>query len=244
MILHPVKNRSEDAHIFPLGWFPNCVAQWTGKESSGRKHPDTASSSQHEVRITWFGKKIFDKKRNWRRVKLRMVFSGPWERERDQETIFKSDALHLRGLWPPACPKMGWHVGNFLSWSHVWRHHYCKGNSTGILPSVLPPSLRRAAVGRAGPCPALDLLLRGCLWSTCPGPCTNWEPPCMCTEAPCWGESPEEQVIPERLAPSPQHGVFPAYIHLREMCSVCMSVERPEEILFSSGFAFGKRSWH
>lgn len=64
MILHPLKNWSEDVHTFPLGWFPNCVAQWTGKETSGQKHPDMAcSSSQHEVRITCFGKKIFDQKR-------------------------------------------------------------------------------------------------------------------------------------------------------------------------------------
>lgn len=114
-----------------------------------------------------------------------MVFSGPWER--DQETIFKSDALHLLGLWPPGSPKMGWHASNFLSWAHLWCHHYCKGNPTWILPSVLPPSLRRAAVGWAGPCPALDLLLRCCLWSTCLGPYSNWQPPHMCMEDPCWG---------------------------------------------------------
>lgn len=79
-------------------------------------------------------------------MKLRMVFSGPWERERDQKIVFKSHILHLLGLWPPTCPQVGQHVGNFLSRGHLWCHHYCKGSSTWVLPSMLPPSLRRGEV--------------------------------------------------------------------------------------------------
>jgi len=45
MILHSVKNRSQDVHVFLLDWFPSCISPWTSKETSDQKHPDVANSS-------------------------------------------------------------------------------------------------------------------------------------------------------------------------------------------------------
>lgn len=173
-------------------------------------------------------------------MKLRMVFSGPWERERDQKIVFKSHILHLLGLWPPTCPKVGQHVGNFLSRGHLWCHHYCKGSSTWVLPSMLPPPLRRGEVEwlsftGATSLPVLSLVLS--MRQLAAHTCVHRGP--MLVEY-SWGARYSWEAGAITIAwRFSCLDLSQVNVH-----SVCMRVGWPEEILFYFSFAFGKRYWH